>query len=127
MGLEDPLFAQRLRLNLPAKLTQAARKRWTADLVKEGCPALAGALLATLDDDAPFDRVVAELAGGRRDHAPIALPLWPSAWWTSAPTMRRSPPPMVCVSFSGCNIRVRAGAAAGEPRQEVRDEIARRT
>lgn len=39
---------------------------------------LASALPTTLDDGAPFDRVAAELAGGRRDPASIALPLWPA-------------------------------------------------
>ncbi|MCB0069889.1 MAG: BREX-1 system adenine-specific DNA-methyltransferase PglX [Caldilineaceae bacterium] len=75
--LDDQLFANQLRLNLPEKRTKTARKRWTNQLVEAGVPDLVDALTATLDTDQPFDQLVADLAAGRLDDAPIALPLWP--------------------------------------------------
>lgn len=75
--LDDPVLANTLRLNLPPKRTKSAVTRWMNELAAAGCPSVADDLLATLASDDAFDRVVAALEGGRRDHAPLALALWP--------------------------------------------------
>ena len=76
--LDDPFLADNLRINLPPKRTKAAVKRWKKQLVKAGCPDQADALLASLDEeDATLSQIIAELKTGRRDHAPLALPLYP--------------------------------------------------
>jgi hypothetical protein len=76
--LDDADLANTLRLNLPAKRTQRAIKRWTAELSDAGCPGEADAVLATLEADDAFDRLLADLEAGRRDAAPLALALWPA-------------------------------------------------
>jgi hypothetical protein len=75
--LDDPALANTLRLNLPPKRTKSAVTRWINELAAAGCPDLAGDLLATLESDDAFERVLADLEAGRRDAALLALPLWP--------------------------------------------------
>ena len=75
--LDDPALANTLRLNLPPKRTKSAVTRWVRELADAGCPDLAEALLATLETEDAFDRVLAVLEAGRHDAARLALALWP--------------------------------------------------
>lgn len=80
--LDDPFLADKLRLNLPAKRTQAARKRFVKQLNDAGCPHLAQALLDTLapsgdEEDAALETILADLHAGKRDAAPLALAFRP--------------------------------------------------
>jgi hypothetical protein len=75
--LDDPALANTLRLNLPPKRTKSAVTRWVRELADAGCPDLAEALLATLETEDAFERVLAVLEAGRRDAARLALALWP--------------------------------------------------
>ena len=76
---DDPLLAVTLRVNLPTKLTKAARERFVKERVEAGCPDLAEAVIEALRDRPDrFSAFWSELARGDRDDLALALALWPA-------------------------------------------------
>jgi hypothetical protein len=75
---DDAALAAKLKVKLPARRTQATRKKLVQQLAAAGAPDLAEKLATSLQgSDEPFHQVWKELDSGDRDHQPLALALWP--------------------------------------------------